>query len=132
MADIPCNPVYDMECDLANGGACDINGDGTAYICYNDQPYTTPACGDCTTENLCMDGTTCQPVDAAQMTYQCMHFCCTDADCDGSPGACDKTFFGDPDVGLCETPDASLDFATPICTGFPASPPSMGSCYVAP
>ncbi len=67
----PCNPVTNEGCTAA-GAACDV-GD-TGFQCY-DPPNDVPTCGACSdTTGFCEAGNVC--VDG-----QCLHYCCTDADC---------------------------------------------------
>ena len=131
---VQCNPVKDTECDVAGGEGCDY--DQTAgFVCYLGPDNTIDVCGACNYDPgnppFCKDGTTCMPDDAAMMTGKCVRFCCTDSDCGGAVGSCDKTLSGDPNVGLCGAEDAtSMFIPAPICTA-PAAPPT-GSCYTVP
>ncbi len=99
---IPCNPVKDAECNIAGGEACDAsNASPNGFECF-PPPNPTAVCGDCTND-YCADGATCVVADGAASIGKCAKFCCTDADCGGAAGSCEKTFLGDPNVGLCGT-----------------------------
>lgn len=133
---VNCNPVKDTECDVAGGEGCDYQQNG-GFICYLGPDNTVDNCGACDfgggNPPFCKDGYTCMPIDAAQMAGKCVRFCCSDADCGGAAGSCDKTLSGDPNVGLCGAADPTHMFImTPVCTGIPATPPSNGSCYTTP
>ncbi len=130
--DISCNPVKDTQCNLAAGQACD--GGMTGFVCY-DAPNDGLLCGACDNKNTyCSDGHACYPSNAAG-DGKCMRYCCTDADCGGGVGSCDKNLTNDPAIGLCGAAmggggaGGGAGFATPVCTGIPPTAPSNGSCY---
>lgn len=66
----PCNPMTNAGCTTA-GAACDIGE--TGFQCY-DPPNDVAVCG------ACGDGAFCQPGSVC-IDSQCLHYCCTDADC---------------------------------------------------
>jgi hypothetical protein len=66
----PCNPMTNAGCTTA-GAACDIAENG--FQCY-DPPNDVALCGACGEGAYCQPGSVC--IDS-----QCLHYCCTDADC---------------------------------------------------
>jgi hypothetical protein len=94
---VACDPFTGAPCAVARGETCDY--DGVAFTCF-DPPNGGALCGACglTADggfvDYCGVGLTC--LDSGK----CAAFCCADGDC-GPGGACDKTYLGDPSVGVC-------------------------------
>jgi hypothetical protein len=66
----PCNPMTQAGCTTP-GGACDIAA--TGFECY-PPPNDIAVCGACGDGAFCQAGNVC-------INSQCLHYCCTDADC---------------------------------------------------
>lgn len=92
----PCNPMTNAGCTNA-GAACDIGE--TGFQCY-DPPNDVAVCG------ACGDGAFCQPGNVC-IDSQCLHYCCTDADC--GTGKC----YDVPLQNVTVTVKACLDVAPP-------------------
>lgn len=116
-----CDPFTGMPCDVANGETCDFAVPG--FACFGPPPANSrklcQVCGQATDgglTDLCGVGFTCLG------SNRCAAFCCDDHDC--GTGECDKSFGGDPDVGVC----VDQSGASPACDA-PAEAPSHGSCF---
>jgi hypothetical protein len=121
----PCNPVTGAPCMIGEG--CGLSTQNM-YVCF-PPPNDTPLCGACDPNmDTCANKTAC--VNSTMTgNGECFQYCCTDADCGGKTGSCDKLTLGDGITGFCGKPDAGGgSFGTPVCTGIPPAPPSMGSC----
>jgi hypothetical protein len=136
---VTCDPFTGAPCQIAKGQTCDF--DGVGFSCF-DPPNTGTLCGACGLErdggpvDYCGVGLTC--LDSSK----CAAFCCDDGDC-GPGGACNKTYLGDPNVGVCAAGGAGGSAGSggsggsgggsgvtePAC-GAPGKPPSNGACYM--
>lgn len=126
-----CDPFKGTPCKP--GHSCDIDLDGLPH-CF-PPPSGAMLCGTCGvdpgdggTADYCGVGLTCLD------SNKCAAFCCDDADC--GTGTCDKTFLGNPSIGVCTDgaviPDAGAGQPAteyqPACK-VPVPLPSKGACY---
>lgn len=124
----PCNPVKDTQCDVAGGELCTYSNSGFTCDKYDPPPPQVGLCQNCDSA-FCKDGNVCLPSTAGGS--QCMHYCCTNADCGG--GECRPASASSPvayaaDVGVCALYFGG-DSLQPICSGIPATAPSKGTCH---
>jgi len=129
-----CDPFTGAPCQLTMGESCDFDLDGLPH-CF-PPPSGAKLCDPCGVDpgdggvaDYCGVGLTCLD------SNKCAAFCCDDGDC--GKGTCDKTYLGDPAVGVCvdaaPSPDGGVGDAGPIAyqpaCDAPAVPPSMGACF---
>jgi hypothetical protein len=100
-----CNPVTNAGCTGTDN--CDLDNSGTYWVCYAAGTPVVPTCGDCSGQSAtCAPGNTCilYPVTPIVAVAECVHYCCTDADCGGTPGSCNMAATTPPppnNVGIC-------------------------------
>src|SRR5262249_53980736 len=100
-----CNPITNAGCTGTD--VCDSDNSGKYWICYQGATPSVGPCGNCRTNaRLCKGGNTCidfTDPDGGVLFTECVKYCCTDADCGGASGTCNKKVTPPPpnNVGIC-------------------------------
>lgn len=118
----PCNPVTNEPCSNTIGGhwGChdlSLLGQGrSGFVCLAVGADGGDQCGACDAPS----GAFCKGSMDCNSDGTCARYCCDDGDC--GTGTCDKTYLGDPNVGLC------VDETMASACDAPDVAPSMGAC----
>jgi hypothetical protein len=101
-----CNPITNSGCTGTD--VCGPDNSGSFWVCTPGGSPDVALCGDCSSQTaVCAAGNICigyQAPDGGAGPTECVHYCCTDADCGGASGSCNTSGLQPPlpnSVGIC-------------------------------